>query len=586
MQAVVPFGVGAIVDFEDEALMSAGLDAWEQSSDEDILYDERLARRLDVKYFRQPPAAREGGNQHTLPFVRFPYWHFCPKCRALHRLNSTDVRRTACECDIQSPARRTGPKCSQLPPSKRRRVQPVRFVLACREGHIEDFPWIEWVHSKGEKLEPGRSCDAARLFFYATSAGGMAGLRVHCAGCGQARSMLGASGELKGFPCSGGRPWLGPSANEPSCQETPHVLQRGASNVYFARVSSSVLIPPYSKKVRSIIDQPRVWDALAAQRENGAIPNGSIRMVADMNGVPFSELQAAVLAKDTGSNEVVDPKDEEPFRFDEYRALKRLNDARDDRLVTKPQDMKAYAPFLRDALENIVLVESLAETRALDGFSRVVDGGATRPVSLSLRPRPWRPAYRVQGEGIFLEFRRSFLDAWRSELGNALVPLLDRDTRGRVPLPATPELVAIHTLAHLLILRLSFEAGYGSSSIRERLYCSRADGATPMAGLLLYTAAGDADGTLGGLVRLGSPGFLESVFRNAVIDARWCSADPVCRESPGQGTGSLNLAACHACGLLPETSCETGNRLLDRLTIVGAGKDGKERPGLFRSLAW
>ena len=33
-----------------------------------------------------------------------------------------------------------------------------------------------------------------------------------------------------------------------------------------------------------------------------------------------------------------------------------------------------------------------------------------------------------------------------------------------------------------------------------------------MAGILIYTAAGDAEGTLGGLVRMGKPGRLEPLL--------------------------------------------------------------------------
>ena len=126
----------------------------------------------------------------------------------------------------------------------------------------------------------------------------------------------------------------------------------------------------------------------------------------------------------------------------------------------------------------------------------------------------------------------------------------------------------IHTLAHLLVKRLSFEAGYGASSIRERIYSAPHDGDHPMAGVLLYTAAGDADGTLGGLVGLGRPGNLERIFAGALEDARWCGSDPVCVESAGQGPDSLNLAACHACALVPETSCELQNRVLDRCAVL------------------
>jgi len=92
-----------------------------------------------------------------------------------------------------------------------------------------------------------------------------------------------------------------------------------------------------------------------------------------------------------------------------------------------------------------------------------------------------------------------------------------------------------------------------------------------MAGILIYTAAGDSEGTMGGLVRLAEPEALGRIFLNAIDEAGWCSADPVCREaasSGGQGPESLNLAACHSCALLPETSCEAFNKYLDRMLLV------------------
>lgn len=96
-------------------------------------------------------------------------------------------------------------------------------------------------------------------------------------------------------------------------------------------------------------------------------------------------------------------------------------------------------------------------------------------------------------------------------------------------------------------------------------------------GLLIYTAAGDAEGTLGGLVRQGeAPHFAETLIR-MLEAAAWCSADPLCAEHTGQGFGNLNRAACHACTLLPETSCQTGNTLLDRALVVGSARV----PGYF-----
>ena len=110
-------------------------------------------------------------------------------------------------------------------------------------------------------------------------------------------------------------------------------------------------------------------------------------------------------------------------------------------------------------------------------------------------------------------------------------------------------------------------ANNGSASLRERLYCSLNEDENEMHGVLVYTAAGDSEGTMGGLVRKGEPGNLEGTLTNAIRSSLWCSSDPVCAESHGQGTDSANLAACHGCALLPETSCEKGNRLLDRVIV-------------------
>ncbi|MFZ0827956.1 MAG: DUF1998 domain-containing protein [Verrucomicrobiia bacterium] len=134
----------------------------------------------------------------------------------------------------------------------------------------------------------------------------------------------------------------------------------------------------------------------------------------------------------------------------------------------------------------------------------------------------------------------------------------------------------VHSLAHILINQLVFECGYSTASLRERLYVSP-DSAAPMAALMIYTAAGDAEGTLGGLVRLGRPERLGPVVRRALGRASWCSADPVCSEHlGGQGSKLANLAACHACVLLPETSCETINQGLDRAMVVGT-PDAREQ---------
>lgn len=248
--------------------------------------------------------------------------------------------------------------------------------------------------------------------------------------------------------------------------------------------------------------------------------------------------------------------------------------------------MEDYSADVRKYFDQIVLVEKLAETRALTGFSRISpppyrEFDQNDRLQLSLQAKPWLPAVRVYGEGIFLTLRDEALEQWETaqvasrylEIAKGHAQIYAR--LGRTPRSLPPRFFVLHSLAHMLIRRLSFECGYGSSSLRERIYCWD-DQNHPMRGVLIYTAAGDSEGTMGGLVQQGKPDRFEVLLVGALEDSLWCSSDPLCIESRGQGIDSLNRAACHACALLPETSCEEGNRFLDRVALVGTAAD----PGL------
>jgi hypothetical protein len=186
------------------------------------------------------------------------------------------------------------------------------------------------------------------------------------------------------------------------------------------------------------------------------------------------------------------------------------------------------------------------------------------------------PASQVHGEGIFIRFDEEVLAAW--ELAQPVkeieAKLLEghkgwRNARKLDPDEDFPGVryAMLHTLAHLLIRELALECGYNAASIRERIYADT-DGDDPQAGVLVYTAAADSDGTLGGLVDLGKPENLSRLLRQALDRAKICSSDPLCSEhNPGKDK-SLHAAACHACSLVAETSCERGNRYLDRTLLV------------------
>jgi hypothetical protein len=131
-------------------------------------------------------------------------------------------------------------------------------------------------------------------------------------------------------------------------------------------------------------------------------------------------------------------------------------------------------------------------------------------------------------------------------------------------------LVLLHSLAHALMRQIVMDCGYTAASVRERLYSRRPNEVSgPMAGILLYTAAPDSEGTLGGLVELGDPLTLGRHLQQALESVRLCASDPLCAEHRPDTTGrGIHGACCHACQYAPETSCEQGNRYLDRAVLV------------------
>ena len=592
-QLISPFGIGALVDFRgDESLMTAGLDEWPFAKDECpsdwLVREERLQVRLDVTHFRLPPDHREPGqgiqfaNQY-IPFVRFPRWHYCPRRGAMEQLPLYSGRMK-CPC-------RPGLDCESLPEWRRPYLIPSRFIAACPKGHIEDFPFMEWVHRDGSwdrthnlRLLAGRSSAS------------LSGIKVACS-CGKTKTMTGSfnfdaetGGALHGigYDCSGSMPWLGRIDGRPGqCGEYLRVVQRGASNVYFPLTVSSIYLPLWgeetSRTINKILDNPKVWDTLVAGLDDGKyIQSVRCEAVAAIYQVDPEELREAAQRKldGTATLDGTRLRSEEEFRRQEYEALRTGRGGKTTDLMVEVRDPVPYGPDLADIFDSVCLVRKLRETRVLVGFSRLLP--IEDPASADLLPIAedgnlrWMPATVVYGEGIFLEFSAQKLDAWSQNplVKNRISALKEHYNRRRLErgldeVEITAKYILLHTFAHILIGQLSFDCGYGSASLRERIYCESDEPDRPMQGVLIYTASGDSEGTLGGLVRQGEPDRLKAIVGRAIRRTQWCSSDPVCIESAGQGCDNANLAACHGCVLLPETSCETGNRLLDRGLLVG-----------------
>lgn len=590
-QTIVPFGVGAIFDYKGESLVGCDIFRWGPRGD--AIQSERLAAALKVSGFRSAPAVDSNAwaaPSAGVPYVRFPSWLFCQHCRRMTRW----IR--SMEQDGKSPT------CGNCPGKKP--LVPMRWIQICPKGHMDDVQWKRWAHSKNPDPD-ARQCQKDNLFFETLKggAGGLDTLQVHCHSCGSRRNLMGitSQGSMKsiGVNCSGRQPWQR-FDERTDCAEIPLAVQRGASNVYFPVVHSSIEIPnpsrsdAYSEKAMAI--KADLWFfALMSAGENSPIFDQTIQILAEAHGMT-AEYVAALFRdekqREAGHATVVDatPGD---LRSEEWAAFLTPSDNLEDPdfrtrhvgLSGSSQELEGITELLLERIDKVVVADRLREVRALEGFHRVTPAGKDTLVKVALNHTVnWLPAIDVRGEGIFLSFDENRLRVWEesddvrartAELEKRLdASFMASRLREQTGPILNPRYVLLHTFAHMLIRRLAFESGYAATSLRERIYArsSLESESSKQAGVLIYTAAGDSEGTLGGLVRQGEPPTLQTAILEALQDAMWCSSDPLCSENLAAAFGSLNFAACHACTLVAETSCESGNYLLDRVMVIGNDK--------------
>jgi hypothetical protein len=588
-QCLVPHGPGSIVDFRvgragaAVSVVAAGLEQWDELSyrkglaNQQVIFEPRLQRRLGVEGFRLPPVARQiapgvpSKRADRLAGVRFPRWLQCPSCGVVadHRSWFGDPGEPARYCIDCERTKADG---------VRRPAVPVRFLITCERGHLDDFAWDRWVQHKD-------GCSRSRpraLRLTSGTQAGLAGLVLRCAECGAERSMEGCFDQraLGGMPCSGRRPWLAAPAE--ACGETPRVLQRGASNLYFPIIESAIDIPPWSDQVQRRLG--RYWSKIVA-----CAPDRRADLI-ELLGVhvELGMTVAQVVREVEARLGVLENPTETTLRWEEHSQLVR-NDQPfgagtefEGRPIEPPAELRRY-------FQRVVVLTRLREVRVLRAFTRIFPPRGDRDpraAAIQAGPHNWLPGIEVRGEGIFLEFRRERLLAWEARDGvRARAAQIDaayqrRLQQGGTPRTITPRLLLVHSFSHALMRQLSLDCGYSSASLRERIYVS--EGAWDMAGVLLYTASPDSDGTLGGLARQGQAANLARAVEGALASLTWCSSDPLCIDGRASLSHQLNGAACHACMLASETSCEEFNYMLDRATLVGTPAD--REVGFFADL--
>lgn len=587
-------GIGSVIDTIDCSIIIESFDNWHYPSYFDkelnqyIIIDDRLLNRLKARFplLKQIVSIPTEDGFEVQPQANiFPKWFYCPRCkRFMHYNDWKNHWQDRNNFNIQC----FNPEC------KGEHLEQVRFVMTCDNGHIQDLPWNFWNNRKpidetkdsaasDEENSPKivlkyeKCCEEQQLIYEISNENtDLSGIRIKCKKCGRSESLKGIFNFQQ--KCSGQKYWLGfqnGSFVKEECDEKTTVKIKSSNSIYYANSLSSLWIPE-KQSLELDIDLRTEIDAIINDPD---FEPKDLEKFARRNGV---DIQLINNYLDNHTDEYVT---ELLYRKSEY-----------DYFITKQQPEDKKIRFRQIEVKNqllgfekLVKIDKLKKTTVQTSFTRnepidvdsILVGDEeykknyekTKRQSLSKNNFETRllPAIESYGEGIFFILDKKLLNEWE---GNELIINrtniikqhgLSSEWKSHQIEAAriTPRKILIHTLAHLLIREFEYICGYPMSSLQERLYVDNT-----MNGFLISAYDG-TDGYLGGLSKLcNNIDNLNKIIHSALNRAKNCSLDPICYESEGQGIAQLNLAACHSCTLLPETSCEHGNLFLDRKLVV------------------
>lgn len=581
-QVTRTFGPGSVYDNQVDSMIIMGLDFWKsekfKSITDQILLQEikknnkgfdNVDRLVSVSSFKDPE------DRGTIPIRTFPTWGFCPRCDKLvsGRNNKTKKGKW---CNSDECHAKYKNESVDIP-----MTYPVRFVAACTNGHLDDFPWYEWVHRTPEEKD-ACSFEEAKLYLIDDSKSLSLDSKIikckaeKCIAKNHTMKQALLKNGFKGvmYNCTKRKPWLDKYSNK--CEDDDgNLIQmkgmfKGASNIYFPLVRSAVTIPPFSDDLATKIHDAgseisnfrknsddefyKKWLEVKFHLKSEKFPTGKWTLKQTLDKITMLE--------EYGEKN----KDMDIYKL-EFNALNSDDDVSDREFVT--ENLTDMSVKFGDYVSKIVLVKKARVISAITGFTRIdsYEPDSSVAVSpLSHSQLTWLPVVENRGEGIFFSFNNRALDEWQTR-GNVkerfkkIMTLQEKIRINSKNKRHNAKYVFLHTFSHIVMKSLAQLAGYSTASFTERIYSG--DG---MAGILIYTSSPSSDGALGGLVDLGrkNENKLWDVLERAVLESTSCSCDPLCSmQESGKNTHMIG-AACHACTLLPETCCENMNSLLDR----------------------
>jgi hypothetical protein len=617
-------GIGSSVDLPHLAVMPQGIDAWEKAysrmgGEPELVLVSRLVEAVrrqlghQVGELRQPPWLPDtpGADSTPLgiPTRVFPQWLRCTGCDLLAPVSANVFEFENTRKHRPDMARFVHRKCKgRFKGDGRDRVAvPARYLIACTNGHLDEFPYNDWVHGADGNRKECVPNPQLRMLEWRSNLGPQ--VSIQCRQCDASRNiaeLTRAGGEESLPQCRGRHPHLPTfaSADDP-CLGEVRLMLLGAANQWFPATISVLVLPSRKEpqpadtvaEVQSLPPaQVAKLTSLAAVQMWREFANESL--TAKFDGVSNEDLWTAVqiargdLPPIAASSPAPGGYDPNLLLAPEWETLTHPDEfLTEDRRNGFKVHAVPVAKSVSPAISDVVAVDRIRKANAFIGFTRIdaldrVGDETTRiaPIAISGKPK-WAPATEDRGEGVFIRFDEHLVEKWEQGVLDSTAwdhhvaahqrNLARRQSSTTVALDAgermpPPRYWALHTLSHLLIREMAMSSGYGSASLSERIYAWEESNSRPAAaGILITTTSPDSEGTLGGLVDLARTERLESVMLEALHRADRCSSDPICAHRVPKGQEDfLHGAACHFCAFLSETSCERANRFLDRRFVL------------------
>jgi len=587
-QLVTTYGPGAMIDLPWFAAVVSGLDFWDkgaripeprlESKAKSVLGTDTVELVTPLVSDKMPDALTRKG----VVAWRFPKWSLTKETK---RASDSDKRtyQTRMMVPLAWVDEQTG--FYEAPdfydPSKTHKfaVVPIRFIRACKNGHMGDIDWRYFVHSARTECSRNLWLDDMG------TTGELTELRVRCE-CGASRFVSEAAG--KNNPVLGGcdssQQWLGPAAvADERCPETSRLLIRTASNAYFPQKLSVISMPDPGQELHAA--GGKIWNSHLQAVQDKALLTvfKTIPEVATtLANFDDDEVMQAISAWRAGQDGVPQRKIKEAeFELLSCGQATIGKNEHSSVFYAEEYPRDHWKTDLTKDLQRVLVVHRLREVTALVGYTRFdyispdIDGEFDlnlRPAKLGINTN-WVPAIENKGEGLFLQFSKDAVDQWKQR--SAVKEQAGKLERGLEQWCLEQDIpprdffgapyVMLHSLSHLLLNAISLECGYPAASIKERIYANEKQGY----GILLYTACADSHGTLGGLANAAKS--IGHYLKAALEMGQLCSNDPICAQHDAGDANErryLQGAACHGCLLISETSCELFNDFLDRSFVV------------------